>query len=103
MALEVPVVASRIAGVPRLIGDGANGLLVGAGSVDQLAAGLGRMLADAELRLRLGRAARETVETSFSFALRMDKIRAVYDALLETDSHEPPAFRGRNPRTCRWR
>jgi len=88
MALEVPVVATRIAGVPRLIADGANGLLVGPGSVDELAAGLGRLLADAGLRLRLGQAARETVETRFSFASRMEKIRAIYDVLLGRNGDE---------------
>jgi glycosyltransferase involved in cell wall biosynthesis len=82
MALEVPVVATRIAGVPRLIADGTNGLLVGPGSVDELTAGIARLLPDAALRRRLAQAGRETIETRFSFASRMEKIRALYDALL---------------------
>jgi glycosyltransferase involved in cell wall biosynthesis len=82
MALEVPVVATRIAGVPRLIGDGANGLLVNPGSVDELAGALGRVLLDPDLRGRLGRAGRQTVETRYSFAVRMDRIRDIYDELL---------------------
>ena len=53
MALEVPVAATRIAGVPRLIRDGENGLLVEPGSVDELVAALGRLLGDPELRRRL--------------------------------------------------
>jgi glycosyltransferase involved in cell wall biosynthesis len=82
MALEVPVVATRVAGVPRLIADGGNGLLVGPGSEDQLARALGRLLADAGLRERLRREGRRTVEARHSFAARMDRIRAVYDGLL---------------------
>jgi glycosyltransferase involved in cell wall biosynthesis len=82
MALEVPVVATRIAGVPRLIGDGVNGLLVNPGSVDELAGALGRVLLDPDLRGRLGRAGRETIETRYSFAARMDRVRDIYDELL---------------------
>jgi glycosyltransferase involved in cell wall biosynthesis len=82
MALEVPVAATRIAGVPGLIADGVNGLLVGPGSVDALAQALGRLLADPGLRERLRQAGRETVERRYSFSARMDRIRAVYDELL---------------------
>jgi glycosyltransferase involved in cell wall biosynthesis len=83
MALEVPVLATRIAGLPRLITDGTNGLLVEPGSVEELSAALGRLLNDADLRRRLRRAGRQTVETRYSFAARMDRIRDVYDELLQ--------------------
>jgi glycosyltransferase involved in cell wall biosynthesis len=82
MALEVPVLATRVAGVPKLITDGANGLLVEPGSVDLLAEALANLLGDAALRDRLGRAGRATVEAKYSFAVRMEKIRAIYDELL---------------------
>src|SRR5262249_23297285 len=82
MALEVPVPAPRIAGVPRLIRDGANGLLVPAGSADDLTRALARLCADAGLRAELGRAGRETVGTRYSFAARMQKVGALYDQLL---------------------
>jgi glycosyltransferase involved in cell wall biosynthesis len=82
MALEVPVVATRIAGIPRLIDDGANGLLVNPGSVAEMSDALGRLLADAGLRRRLGQAGRETIQTRYSFAVRMERIRALYDELL---------------------
>jgi glycosyltransferase involved in cell wall biosynthesis len=82
MALEVPVVATRVAGVPRLITPGVNGLLVAPGEVEELAQALNRLLVDAGLRQRLRRNGRETVETRYSFAARMDKVRAVYDWLV---------------------
>src|SRR5262249_9818316 len=50
MALEVPIVATRIAGVPRLVRDEVTGLLVEPGSVDALTHGLDRLLADPALR-----------------------------------------------------
>jgi glycosyltransferase involved in cell wall biosynthesis len=82
MALEVPVVATRIAGVPRLLRDSENGLLVEPGSVPELARGLERLLRDATLRERLRAAARQTVTTHYCFATRMQKIAAVYDSVL---------------------
>jgi glycosyltransferase involved in cell wall biosynthesis len=82
MALEVPVVATRVAGVPRLVEDGANGLLVEPGSADALAAALDRLVGDPALRERFAAAGRRTVERRYSFAARMRKIAALYDSLL---------------------
>lgn len=82
MAMEVPVVATRIAGIPQLIRDGENGLLVEPASEESLIAALGRLVADASLRLRLRQAACATIEKNYSFAARMQKIRDLYDELL---------------------
>lgn len=82
MALEVPVVATGIAGIPRVIRHEENGLLVEAGNVGALAEALARLLTDAGLRERLRRAGRHTIETTYDFAARMQKIRALYDDLL---------------------
>jgi glycosyltransferase involved in cell wall biosynthesis len=81
MALEVPVVATRIAGVPRLVREGENGLLVLAGNVEELAAAVKRLAADAGLRSRLAGAGRATIEQGYSFAARMEKVRRVYEEL----------------------
>jgi glycosyltransferase involved in cell wall biosynthesis len=82
MALEVPVVATRIAGVPRLIQAEENGLLVEPGSIEELTEALARLLGDEGLRHRLCAAGRRTVETGYSFTARMRKIQALYDNLL---------------------
>jgi glycosyltransferase involved in cell wall biosynthesis len=82
MAFEVPVVATRIAGVPRLITDGENGLLVEPAAVDATAEALGRLLADPALHQRLGRAGRRTIEERHSFEDRMKKVAAIFDGLL---------------------
>lgn len=95
MAMEVPVIATRIAGVPRLIEDGVNGLLVEPGDVHGLAQALANLISDAALRIRLARAARQTVETTYSFAFRMRRIRSIYDELLGR-SPEPMALNSAN-------
>lgn len=82
MAVGVPVVATRVGGVPRLAEDGRTGLLVEPGSVDELARAVARLLEDPALRARLGAEARRTVESRFSLQTRMETIRMVYDNLL---------------------
>ncbi len=82
LAMEVPVVATRVNGVPRLIRDGATGILVEPDSVDALAGGLTRILDDQDLRGNMAAAGRREVESNYSFTARMEKVRAVYDRLL---------------------
>lgn len=65
MAAGLPVVASRVGGVPELVVDGATGLLVDPGRPDELAAALLRLVGDPGLRRRLGDAGRARVEQSF--------------------------------------
>jgi len=67
MASGLPVVATRVGGVPFLI-RGGNGLLVPAGDSDSLAAGLLRVLRDPELAQGMGKAGRERAERDFSFS-----------------------------------
>jgi glycosyltransferase involved in cell wall biosynthesis len=81
MAMEVPVVATRVAGIPKLIAHEENGLLVDAGSVEQMTEALDRLVTDEALRERFRAAGRRTVETRFDFAVRMDKLRRLYDEM----------------------
>jgi glycosyltransferase involved in cell wall biosynthesis len=66
MASGRAVVAPRIAGIPELIEDGANGLIVSPGRPDQLAGALRRLAQDPELRTRLATAGRERVIDDFN-------------------------------------
>jgi glycosyltransferase involved in cell wall biosynthesis len=84
MALEVPVVATRVAGVPGMIEDGIDGLLVEPESVDELTAALQRLLPDGDLRRRLAAGARHTIESRYSFTARMERMGLIYDRLLAT-------------------
>jgi glycosyltransferase involved in cell wall biosynthesis len=82
MALEVPVIATRIAGIPALVEDGVSGLVVDAGSSEAIRASVLRLVENPELRLELARAARAKVEDSHSFADRIGREVAIYDQLL---------------------
>jgi glycosyltransferase involved in cell wall biosynthesis len=85
MALETPVVATRIAGMPSLIREGSDGLLVEPGNLAELKAAVGLLIDDSALRRRLATTARTTIETRFSFTRRMERVAAVYDGLLNRD------------------
>ncbi len=65
LALELPVVAPAITGIPELVIDGETGLLYPAGDWGALAACLGRLAGDAALRQRLGAAGRVRVLREF--------------------------------------
>jgi glycosyltransferase involved in cell wall biosynthesis len=56
------VVGSRVGGIPDLVEDGVNGLLVEPGDVDALAEALARVLSDRPLADRLGRGAQASAE-----------------------------------------
>jgi glycosyltransferase involved in cell wall biosynthesis len=59
-------VASRVGGIPTVIEDGVDGLLVEKEDTERLAATLARLINDAPLRHRLGDAARRRVQREFS-------------------------------------
>lgn len=81
MALETPVVATRVAGIPRVIEHDVNGLLVSPASADELASALLRLLGDPGRARSLAQAARRTVEQRYSFDARMRRLARLYDAL----------------------
>jgi glycosyltransferase involved in cell wall biosynthesis len=82
MAHGRPVVACAVGGLLDLVVDGETGLLVPPGDVPALRAALERLLADRELRERLGRAGRERARASFSWERATElTVRAYEDVL----------------------
>jgi glycosyltransferase involved in cell wall biosynthesis len=68
MSCGLPVVASRLSGIPELVEDGVSGLLVTPGDSDAIAAALRRLVDDPALRRRIGEAARARVVRDFDLA-----------------------------------
>ncbi|QFG69779.1 glycosyltransferase family 4 protein [Ornithinimicrobium pratense] len=66
MATELPVVTTAVAAVGELVRDGQNGHVVRMARVDQLAEAIGRLAADPQERLRLGRAGRAAILEEFT-------------------------------------
>ena len=78
MAWGRPVVASAVGGLLDAVDDGVTGLRVPPGHVAALRAALERLLGDAELRARLGAAAREKAERELSLDAAAERLEAVY-------------------------
>jgi glycosyltransferase involved in cell wall biosynthesis len=76
------VIASRIGGVPELIDDGCTGLLVPPAEPAPLAAAITRVLAEPDLRARLGRAARDRAERDYALPAFVRRIEAVCAATI---------------------
>jgi glycosyltransferase involved in cell wall biosynthesis len=75
MAVGLPVVASRVGGIPEVVVDEETGLLVPPGSPGALAAALRRLIGDRDLRRRLGAAGRSRVVRDFDLgSVRRDHV-----------------------------
>ncbi len=82
MASGVPIVGTRIGGIPDLIQDGVDGLIVDHGNPPQLADAIARLVLDDGLRLRLAQQARAKVEDRFSWDSVARRTIAIYESIL---------------------
>jgi glycosyltransferase involved in cell wall biosynthesis len=82
MALGKPVVATRVGGIPDIITDGEEGLLVSPEDPPSLARALRRVLDDEALAGRLGGRGRDRVRKSFTPAARAAAVLSLYRELL---------------------
>ncbi len=79
MAMEIPVVATRVSGIPELVRHDETGFLVEPDAPQALAEAIRRVLADKGLRLRLGQAGRKAVTAGFDARRNLQSL----DQLLE--------------------
>jgi glycosyltransferase involved in cell wall biosynthesis len=79
MARRKPVVASAVGGIPEVLTNGLDGLLVPPGDPVALANACIRLACSPELRARVGEAGRATVEARFSLDAMVRQIEEVYD------------------------
>jgi colanic acid/amylovoran biosynthesis glycosyltransferase len=80
--MEVPCVSTMIAGIPELIRDEIDGLLVFPSDADGLAAALRRLMDQPELRRRLGQAGRLRVISRYNLKENARALGEVYSCLL---------------------
>jgi glycosyltransferase involved in cell wall biosynthesis len=76
----LPCVSTVVSGVPELIEDGANGLLVPPDDPAALAEALRRLITDPGLRLRLGTAAEARVRGHFDHHASIGQLKALFEA-----------------------
>ena len=78
MRAGLPVVATDVTGVAEGVADGETGRVVPPGDAGALARAADRLLADPELRERMGRAGRERYEERFTFRRMFEETLEVY-------------------------
>lgn len=79
----VPIVASRVGGIPEAVRDGENGLLVPPGDVAALRAAVNELLTDSNQRRRLGANGLALMAREFSINAMVDGNVAVYRELID--------------------
>jgi glycosyltransferase involved in cell wall biosynthesis len=79
MSRGLPVIASRIGGLPELVDDGTTGLLFEPGNVAELAARIRLLWDDPDLCQRMGEAARQKAMREYSEEVYYQRLVAVYD------------------------
>jgi len=84
MAMEIPCVATRITGIPELIREGVDGLLVTPSSASELAQAIARLMDDAELRRRIGCSGRERVLELYDLNRNTKALAETFEGYLKT-------------------
>ncbi|MGF1644423.1 MAG: glycosyltransferase family 4 protein [Thiotrichales bacterium] len=78
MSMEIPCVTTRITGIPELIRDGIDGLLVAPSDSVELAQAIARLIDDTALRERLAKAGRQRILERYDLANNVDRLATVF-------------------------
>lgn len=81
MALGIPVVSRSVGGIPEVIDDGVNGILVESNSPDEIAEASLRILSDASLHADLALAGWQTVIKGYSAGASAVEMTRIYQSL----------------------
>ena len=82
MACHLPVVATRVGGIPEAVLEGVTGYLVDPGNVDQLVSRLAELVLRRDLRSMMGERGFERVNQEFSVKSMISKSERLYEQLL---------------------
>jgi N-acetyl-alpha-D-glucosaminyl L-malate synthase BshA len=83
MACEVPVIASRVGGIPEVVTDGETGFLSEVGDVEKMAADAARLLSDPTLRREMGKRARESAVSRYRTDIVIPQYIEFYERVLK--------------------
>lgn len=78
MVAGVPVIASEVGGIPEVITNGKNGLLVPAANIPRLSQAIEKLLVDINLRHELGKKGQEHIKRKFSLQIMLQKTNEFY-------------------------
>jgi glycosyltransferase involved in cell wall biosynthesis len=95
MAMEMPVIASRVSGTVDVVDHEENGLLITPGSPQDLATAMELVMTNPERALELGRRARQKVQQHFSLEAVASKYAELYCSLNNREGYFTKIFRSR--------
>lgn len=79
-AAGLPVVATRVGGIPDAVEDGKSGILVNPGDYELMSRTIIGLLQDDEMRLSLGEFARKRVQENFNWAAIAKKYEEIFES-----------------------
>ncbi len=79
MACRRPLVATRVGGIPELVKDGETGFLAEPGDISLIAEKIVMLLADRNLREKIGQAGRKVAEVKFDLKTNVGELLRFYD------------------------
>ena len=82
MAMEIPCIATWIAGIPELIQNEVDGLLVPPSDVGQMSAAIRRLMDDPELRRRIAKAGRRRIIEQYNLSVNTGRLSEVFERRL---------------------
>lgn len=78
MSWAIPVVTTPVGGIPEVIIEGQEGLLVNSGDIPELAHALKRLLTTPSLRRELGEAGRHKIELEYSMQVLRPQLEKLW-------------------------
>jgi N-acetyl-alpha-D-glucosaminyl L-malate synthase BshA len=91
MACEVPVIATRVGGLPEVVRDGETGYLVPLGDTGAMAAYAHRILSDDQFKQAMGRRARAWAVSQFATEKIIPQYEAMYERVVREAAAKHPA------------
>jgi glycosyltransferase involved in cell wall biosynthesis len=86
MACGTPIVGYDAGGIPDLVRNNENGLLVPVGAIADLSEAIGRIVRDRSLGVRLGRAGRRLIEDRHTIEIQVQAYKNLYKSILENNA-----------------
>ncbi len=93
-SMGVPVVSTLVAGIPKMLTHDVDGLLCPIADTEALISPMRTLLKNPQKRAGLAAAGRKLIEQKYSFSVRMEKVKAIYDSLLDSPQKDRKKTRG---------
>jgi glycosyltransferase involved in cell wall biosynthesis len=91
MACGLPIIATKVGGLPDLVRPGLNGLLVEPGEPEQLATAIHQLVVDSKLRHSMQAASFQLAQENFDIEKLVLRLIDIYQTLLVRNSKKEPS------------